>query len=203
MTKFDDVVTIVPCRANSKRFPMKNIANFNGYPLVVNTIKIAKNSGVSRIAVSTNDPEVISTVNKFYTDIIIIERPFNLCASTSRSELVALHAIDELNNIFSESFNSICFMQVTSPLLKDHTLTHALHQFKITKTPSLVAVNHHYIPVGAFYLVNAKNFKDFNSFYQPGGSLYILPNDQCLDVDYAYQLEIAHMVQSGKVVYGK
>jgi len=36
------------------------------------------------------------------------------------------------------------------------------------------------------------------SFYQEDGGLYILPTDQCIDVDHPHQLQIVNLVAAGR-----
>ena len=50
---------IIPARGGSKRFPRKNLALFEGVPLLVRTIHTAQATGLfDRIIVSTEDPEI-------------------------------------------------------------------------------------------------------------------------------------------------
>ena len=50
-----NIIAIIPARGNSKRIPGKNYKNFNGKPIIVNTIKKLKKSKIfDRIIVSTD-----------------------------------------------------------------------------------------------------------------------------------------------------
>ena len=52
-------VCIIPARGGSKRFPRKNLARFEGVPLLVRPIHTAQATGLfDRIIVSTEDPEI-------------------------------------------------------------------------------------------------------------------------------------------------
>jgi N-acylneuraminate cytidylyltransferase len=50
---------IIPARGGSKRFPRKNVALFDGTPLLVRAVEVAKLTGLfERIVVSTEDSEI-------------------------------------------------------------------------------------------------------------------------------------------------
>lgn len=193
---FEDILVIIPCRAGSQRFPHKNTALFQGVPLVVNTINTAKEAGLNNILVSTDDKEVM----KLCVDrkICWTDRPAELCDSDAKREDVAKHAVERAE-VLDIEFMTICLMQVTSPLLQAATLKVAVNLYLSHKLPSLVAVDNRYQPVGAFYIVNDPGFDRTKSEYQTGGGLYVLPPEQCLDVDYKYQLSICEMVASGNI----
>lgn len=191
---FEDILTTIPCRAGSQRFPGKNTALFKGVPLVVNTIKIALDAGLTNIIVSTDDVDVINLCKEM--KIKFITRPAELCNSHAKSEDVILHAASQAHESDTE-FKSICLMQVTSPLLEASSLNTALKQYTSNELPSLTAVDNRYQPVGAFYIVNADLFVGNKSLYQSGGGLYKLPPEQCMDVDHQYQLSICEIIAAG------
>ena len=87
---------------------------------------------------------------------------------------------------------------MTSPLLRPYTLQHILDTYFRAGAKSLTATNLLYEPAGAVYIVDSKLFRKNKSFYQEGGGLYTLPTDQCVDVDYPYQLAIANIIAAGR-----
>ena len=198
--RYDGVLAVIPCRRDSKRFPGKNLALFNGKSLIANTIRTAKEAGIEKILVTTDDVNVITIAVS--EDVKYLNRPEDLCTDDARMEAVVGNAVNYAAYATEGphwDFHTICLMQVTSPLLSPDSLQIALDKYFDTKAKSLTAVNHHYDPVGAFYVVDRERFIQNKSFYQDGGGVYILPAEQCIDVDYRHNLAIAKMVYAGRV----
>lgn len=194
---FENILVIIPCRAGSQRFPHKNTALFQGVPLVVNTINIAWEAELNNILVSTDDKDVMDLCDA--NNVRYTSRPAELCGPDAKSEDVVAHAAEYAQYDLSLKFDSICLMQVTSPLLNAGTLKTAVKLYLAQKLDSLTAVDSRYQPVGAFYITKEPGFTRTKSFYQENGGLYKLPAKQCLDVDYKYQIQIANQVASGNV----
>lgn len=198
--KYDGVLAVIPCRRDSKRFPGKNTALFNGIPLVQNTIRTAKEAGIGEILVTTDDVNVITIAAA--EEVKYLNRPEDLCTDDDRMEGVVENAVQYASYAVDGphwSFHTICLMQVTSPLLRHGSLQLALDTYFRTRATSLTAINHHYEPVGAFYIVDRDLFMKTRSFYQEAGGVYILPTEQCLDVDHRHNLQIANMIDAGRV----
>lgn len=193
---FENILVIIPCRAGSQRFIHKNTALFQGVPLVSNTINIAREAGLNNILVSTDDINVMGLCNK--VDVRCIDRPIHLTGLDAKSEDVAEDVVRRVEEL-DLKFNTLCLMQVTSPLLQAATLNTAVKLYSAQKLNSLTAVDSRYQPVGAFYIVDAPSFAMLKSFYYPGGGLYVLPPEQCPDIDFEYQLSICGMIAEGKV----
>lgn len=195
---YDGVLVVIPCRKGSKRFPGKNTARFNGRSLVQNTIRTAKEAGIKKILVTTNDVNVITIAAS--EEVKYMNRPENLCTDDATTEDVVENAAHYAATEGPHwDFHTICLMQVTSPLLNSMSLQIALDTYIETKATSLTAVNHHYNPCGAFYIVDRERFTQNRSLYQEAGGVYILPAEQCVDVDHPHQLQIAKQVDAGRV----
>ena len=198
---FETVLTVIPCRRGSKRFPHKNTALFQGVPLVANTVRIAKDAGLEKILVTTDDVDVITIAAA--ESVKCLRRPKDLCTDDARMESVVENAVHYAMSATEGphwEFDTICLMQVTSPLLGWFTLQIALGKYFDVKAKSLTAVNLLYKPCGAFYIVDRELFMFNKSFYQSDGGVYMLPEHQCIDVDHHYDLAIANAVASGRVV---
>ena len=197
---YDNVMAVIPCRRDSKRFPHKSTALFQGVPLAANTIRIAKEAGIEKILVTTDDVNVITIAAS--EEVKYLNRPDDLCTDDARMEDVVENAVQYASYATEGphwDFHTICLMQVTSPLLHHGSLRLALDTYFRTGATSLTAVTHHYEPVGAFYIVDRKRFIKNKSFYQEAGGVYVLPTEQCLDVDHPHQLQIAKLVDAGRV----
>jgi len=196
---YKNVLAVIPARRNSKRFPGKNTALFNGVPLVVNTIGIAKAAGIEKILVTTDDPLVAAMVP--YGDAEIMDRPEDLCTDDARTEAVVENAVHYAMSATDGphwEFDTICLLQVTSPLLHPSNLHIAIDEYFKTKATSLTAINSNYKPCGAFYLVDRELFMTNKSLYHTNGGVYMLPEHQCIDVDHHYDLAIANALASGR-----
>ena len=196
---FESTLAVIPARKGSKRFPHKNKALFRGVPLVKNTIRIAKESGLEKILVTTDDYDVALIADN--EGVACFERPEDLCTDDAQMKDVvenAVHYAASATDGPHWGFDTICLMQVTSPLLEHMTLKIGLDKYFEVKATSLTAVNLLYEPVGAFYIVDHDLFVKNKSLYQEGGGVYVLPENQCIDVDHHYDLFIANAVDSGR-----
>jgi len=196
---FDKVLAVIPARRGSVRFPGKNTAHFQGVPLVQNTIQVAKCAGIEKILVTTDDVDVMTIAAK--EGVKYLHRPKDLCTSDVRSEPVVENAVHYAMSATDGphwGFDTICLMQVTSPLLRWNSLQVALSTYFETRAESLTATNLLHEPCGAFYIVDHELFMKNKSFYQEGGGLYMLGAEQCIDVDHRHQLAIANIIAAGR-----
>lgn len=194
----DKLLVVIPCRNGSIRFHEKNTALFNGTSLVENTINIAKEAGLTNILVTTNDPKVKELVQG--KDVTILDRPIDLSFNDTPTESAVHQAVIAADYDIKINFDTICVLQVTSPLLQASSLKTAVGIYFSRNLDSLTAVDMFYQPVGAFYMVDKSRFIINKSFYQDDGLLYFLPPDQCLDIDYKYQLNICELVSKKRYI---
>jgi len=197
---YDEILAVIPARKGSKRFPGKNTALFNGIPLVQNTIRTAKEAGIKKILVTTDNPDVLEIALE--EEVWALHRPDDLCTDDASTDDVVDHAARHVMYAVDGphwTFHTICLMQVTSPLLCPDSLQTALDTYFRTNATSLTAVNHHYDPCGAFYIFDRELFMKNKSRYQKRGGVYILPAEQCIDVDYSHNLAIANLIDAGRV----
>jgi CMP-N-acetylneuraminic acid synthetase len=193
---FEQILAIIPCRAGSQRFPNKNVAMYNGLPLVVHKIRQADEALLRDIVVTTNDPAVKEAVG--YETGLIINRTADLCTPEATQEDVIEDAIIQ-GEAAGFEIDTICCLQVTSPTLAVESLVDALNLYEKSTCKSMVAVTETYQPSGGFYIVDKNLFLVNHSLYQEGGHVYVLPPEQCIDIDYKWQLEIAKCLFSGNV----
>jgi CMP-N-acetylneuraminic acid synthetase len=186
---FENILAIIPCRAGSQRFPGKNMALFNGLPLVIHKVHQAREAGLTNIIVTTDSYNIKKAIAN--EPIWVLDRMPHLCGPKSSQEDVIADAIPQAEEMGLE-FDTFCSLQVTSPTLAVGSLVDALHKFQQnSRYSSMAAVTEAYQPSGGFHIVNKDLFLENHSLYQEGGSVYILPPAQCIDIDYRYQLEIA------------
>ena len=200
-SEFDGVLAIIPARKGSKRLPGKNKANFAGKPLWLNTAHIARDAGIKKIVVTTDDEEILSTAGH---DLIMLKRSKETAGDDAATEDVILEVIHQLTQqgIEDKEYKTICLLQCTSPLLTPRTLRHALHQFQEKSMRCLIAYNRDYKPCGAFYIFRYAEFLFYgNSCYGIDDlHIYILSPEQAIDVDNLWDWRAAQAVKSGRVV---
>lgn len=92
-------IALILARAGSKGVPGKNIAPIAGKPCIAWTIDYTLASkGLTRIAVSTDDPKITDLVHTRYPQLDLIQRPPNLATDTARVDDAARHALESLES---------------------------------------------------------------------------------------------------------
>ena len=112
------VYALIPARGGSKAIPNKNIVNVNGNPLIYYTIKALQDSNVDKIFVSTDSTEIADVALSMQVNVI--ERPSDISSDSSQSEEALLHFAK------IHKFNTLVFVQATSPLLESNDINKGL-----------------------------------------------------------------------------
>jgi CMP-N-acetylneuraminic acid synthetase/RimJ/RimL family protein N-acetyltransferase len=106
-------LAVIPARGGSKRFPRKNLAVFDGIPLLVRTIECAQRAGVfDRVLVSTEDPEIGLLAKRAGADVH--DRSAPLAADSARLVDVCRSLLDELEGQ-GERYPAFCLLLPTAP----------------------------------------------------------------------------------------
>ena len=91
-----NVTVIVPARGGSTRIPRKNIAPFNGEPMISWPIRAAVAAqGIDRVIVSSDDDEITQIALKTGAEAPFV-RPGELATDHAGTAPVIVHAIDAL-----------------------------------------------------------------------------------------------------------
>ena len=110
-----EVLAIIPARGGSKGILRKNVRLLAGKPLIAHTIEQAKAAqSVSRVVVSTDDPEIAEVSRQFGAEVI--ERPAEISGDSASSESALLHALSWLEQSQHYRPDLLLFLQCTSPL---------------------------------------------------------------------------------------
>ena len=138
-------LAIIPARGQSKRLLKKNIALFDGKPLIQWTIEAAKNSGLfSKIHISTDCSEIKKKCEELGTPIEFT-RPSHLAQDTSNVNDTITFTIEEYQKRKCV-FDTFSLLQPTSPLRTDNHISEAYALFKSCDTSSVISVNRSPIP---------------------------------------------------------
>src|SRR5690606_40937324 len=91
-----EVLALIPARGGSKSLPRKNVLPLGGVPMIVHTIRAAQAADhVTRVMVSTDDPEIASVARRFGAGVI--DRPAALASDEAASESARLRALERLH----------------------------------------------------------------------------------------------------------
>jgi len=147
------IVAIIPARGGSKGIPKKNITPFSGYPLLVWTIRQAKESPhISDVYVSSDDNEILRISEKHGAKTIT--RPSDISDDFATSESSLVHAIQNMNKP-----DAVIFLQATSPLREVEDINGAIEKFKKEKMDSLFSAS----PMEDFFIWSVKE-NDITSY---------------------------------------
>lgn len=133
-------LAIIPARGGSKGIPRKNIRPLAGVPLIVHTIRHAREaSEIDRVIVSTDDDEIAAVSEEAGADVV--KRPAAIAGDKAPSEAALLHVLDTVR-AGGYVPDEIVFLQCTSPLRRPSDLDGALRHFRREGCDSLfTAVN--------------------------------------------------------------
>jgi pseudaminic acid cytidylyltransferase len=91
-----NAIAVIPARGGSTRIPRKNIAAFNGKPMISWAIEAAlATPAISRVVVSTDDEEIAQVARDHGAEVPFI-RPAELATHSAGTAPVIQHAIAEL-----------------------------------------------------------------------------------------------------------
>ncbi len=117
-------LAVIPARGGSKRFPRKNLAMFDGTPLMVRTIECAQHAGVfDRVLVSTEDPEIELLAKRAGADVH--HRSAHLAADAARLVDVCGALLDELAGQ-GERYPAFCLLLPTAPFREPRHIRESL-----------------------------------------------------------------------------
>ncbi len=123
------ISAFVPCRAGSERTYSKNTREFAGVRGGLFRIKIDQLStcaAIDQIVVSTNDPEVISVCEEYYSanaKLKVIIRPEELCSSSASTD----DLIRYVQTIIPAG--AVLWTHVTSPFLTGYHYSKLIEQY--------------------------------------------------------------------------
>ena len=111
-------LAIIPARGGSKRIPKKNIRDFLGKPIISYSITAAINSSLfSEVMVSTDDEEIATIARSYGAKV-----PFLRSRDTSDDFATTMDVIKEVLDAYRQvqncSFNSVCCIYPTAPLIE-------------------------------------------------------------------------------------
>lgn len=153
-----NIYSIIPARAQSKRFPGKNSIEFLGLPMIVHSIKYAQaQEDISEVVVSTDCPEIKKIALTYGAKVI--DRPEQLAKDATPTVDVLQHAL----TVLDDQIEWIVLLQPTNPLRPKDLFKRAQKAIKATGAKSLFAVSPNHKKIGN---IDQGTFKPLN--YNPG-----------------------------------
>jgi len=125
----------IPLRGGSKSIPRKNIKNIAGYPLFYWSVKAAIDSKCfDNIVISSEDDEILLIANKFFEDLIVLDkRPDKLAQDTTSTEDVVIEYLGRNTQV-----DNLVLIQATSPLTSKWDFIKAKEKYVNEKLDSLL-----------------------------------------------------------------
>lgn len=180
------VLGFIPAKGGSTRFPRKNIAMFDGRPLLSWAVETARGSGIiDAVAVSSEDQEVLDCAAASGVEHIL-QRPAHLARDPAGIVDVALHELDVLEQA-GERFDTVVILAPCAPLRTAQDVRAAFDIFgrvrpsfvmsvsAFTHTPFAALVTDaegNLVP--AFPDLFGRKSQEMPPAYRPNGAIHIL-----------------------------
>jgi len=179
-TSEPSVLGIVPARGGSKGIRRKNIRLLDGKPLLAYTAAAAqKSAGLSRVLLSTDDPEIAEIGKSVGLDVPFF-RPAELALDSTPMIEVVLHAIRWAQSQ-GEHYDAVCLLQPTSPLRSAGTIDRCISRLWEGETDCVVSIR----PVPAEYNPHWVYFETAEGLLKPSlGDSDPIPARQMLPPAY-------------------
>lgn len=136
----DNILLIIAARGGSKGVPDKNIREIGGLPLIVYSIKQAKEWGRAAHIICSTDSEHIAKIAAQYGAEIPFMRPLELAGDTVGKIDVIRHALKQMESMTGEEYKIVVDLDVTSPVRKIADIEGAFQLFIKKKPKSLFSV---------------------------------------------------------------
>jgi len=130
------VVALIPARGGSSAIPRKNIRPIAGRPLIHWTLHAClQTTEIDEVIVSTDDDEIAAVVEQLGdARVRVVRRSAESATATAPSELALLEFAQD------ESFDTLVFVQATSPLLRPEDLREGLRLLRGGTVDSVLSV---------------------------------------------------------------
>lgn len=129
---------VIQARGSSKRLPRKNLRLLNGRPLIAYMIGAAKQAGLDRTILSTEDAEIAEVARREGADVPF-RRPEGLAADFAEDCDILLHAHDTVAEQEGSGYDIIVLLQPTTPFVLPETIAACVETMKTTDANCCIA----------------------------------------------------------------
>ena len=187
----NNILFIIPARANSRRFPGKNLFKIKGKTLLQHKVENCRNTDVGKILITSDDPEILEKA-KFLKVDFIRKRPSNLIGDGPTTPIV-YDAVNYYEKITKKKLDIIILTQLTTPFIFSSHFLEAINYFKKNSSfKSLISCSLidksfswslHEDDKEKSYALPELLIKKLNNFikdkksYLPNGGIYIIKRD--------------------------
>lgn len=194
-----NILGIIPARGGSKGVPGKNIKHLAGKPLIAYSIDVAKDSGLSKVIVSTDNEQIADVARSLGADVPFL-RPDFLASDTAKSLDVSRHALLAMEKSDNVLYDAIMLLQPTTPFRTTEDINQAIELLKsdpeADSVISVVDVQGHH-PARMKYLEEGvlldppfceayenQNRQELKPMYIRNGAIYLTKRDTLLNNSY-------------------
>lgn len=154
-------IAIIPARGGSKRIPGKNIKPFLGKPIIVYSIEIALKSGLfDEVMVSTDNYQIAKVATEAGANVPVLRSEKNADDHATLADVVL--EVAEYYKNKGKTFDHICCILPTAPLIKLDRLMQGYEMLKQTENTSVVPVVPFSFPILRSFKINEKNQLELN-----------------------------------------
>ena len=189
------IVAIIPARRDSKRLKNKNKLLLHGKPLFLYPIEEAvKSKYIEKIVVTTNDDDIINSINlmKFDKEITVIRRPEELSQDNSDG----MDAVKHVYQTLGLEPEITIILQPTSPFRGVDIIDKCIKLLILSQVDSVVTVKestpHTFYPNGAVCVFKGYDIWSINSI--------LLPMDEMgsIDINTEVDFKLSEILMGAK-----
>lgn len=197
-------VAFIPARGGSKSIKEKNIMPLNGKPLIYWTVLACVNAkSIEKVFVSTDSDKIKQTVESFGLDKVeVISRSAQTATDVATSE----SALVEFCKNYE--FDTVVFLQATSPLTKPTDIDGAIAKLENERADSLISAVRNYqflwdingTPLN-YDPLNRPRRQDWNGYYIENGAFYISSRKNILKSNCRVSGKISFWEMNSKTIF--
>ena len=179
-------LAIIPARGGSKRIPGKNIKFFLGKPIIAYSIETAiKSKLFADVMVSTDDEKIAAIAKDYGAKVPFFRSPQNADDYATLSDVV-----DEVLSSYGQTFDSVCCILPTAPLITENILNRGLELLEKEKFDSVRPVVEFSYPIQRALKLDEKKrveffypeyyssrSQDLEKSYHDAGQFYWMTNE--------------------------
>jgi len=151
-------IAFIPARGGSKRIPLKNIKEFAGKPMLAHSVDMCLKSGLfSRVVVSSESQEILSTAEKYGAETHVRQNPNSYSDSSTLVDAVSEFLSGQPGLDLDQA---ICCVLPCTPLLNFEILREAHDLFLENRDTYVFPVLPTDQSIGRALIVNGDNFSE-------------------------------------------
>ncbi len=218
------ILAVIPARGGSKGIPRKNVRLMHGKPLISYAISNAlKSPMVTDCVVTTDDSEIAAVAHMYGGETV--NRDSKLAADAVTLDPVVYDAVQQMEARKKYIYDIVITLQPTSPLMRVETLNHAITDFLVKKSDSMISVVNkphlswkkegekivpnyekrlnrqqlppNYMETGAFFITK-REFVQLNSRLGNNISVFEVPEQEAIDIDAVEDWLVSESILSRK-----